>query len=91
MTWTEDLDIFFAGMDAKAAVYSGTGLTIKVYFDQPYAEVGDVESTRPMITCKSSDVPGVGHAATFTIEGTVWRVQSAQPDGTGITAVLLKK
>lgn len=73
-------------------VNNRTGLTISALFDKEFiAIIEDVESAAPAITCADSDVPGVLHNDTFTEVSTlvVYKVIGKQPDGTGLTLLLL--
>lgn len=73
-------------------VNARTGLTISVLFDKEFIVViEDVESASPAITCADSDVPGVLHDDLFTevSTATVYKVTGKQPDGTGLTLLLL--
>ena len=75
-------------------VNNRTGLTISVLFDKEFtAIIEDVESTAPAITVADSDVPGVLHDDTYTevSTATVYKVIGKQPDGTGLTLLLLSQ
>lgn len=52
-----------------------------------------VESTDPVITCRSSDVTHLSMVKDDTIDicGDLWRIKKFEPDGTGITRILLKR
>ncbi len=75
-------------------VFSRTTLTISVIFDKEFATIiDDVESTAPAITAADEDVVGVVHGDTFTEASTsiIYNVIGIQPDGTGITLILLSE
>jgi len=50
-----------------------------------------VESSKPTLTCKSSDVFSVGHRCEAVVGGVLYHVVSVQPDGTGITILELEE
>lgn len=91
-----DLSIFLSTGDfAVSAVYSGNGATISVIFDEA-SDIGEIEGVRiegtgPRALCKTSDLPSVDHAKTLTINSVAWKIREVQPDGTGMTTVLLKR
>jgi hypothetical protein len=75
-------------------VNARTGLTISVLFDKEFiAIIEDVESAAPAITCADTDIPGVLHDDLFTYVDTavVYKVIGKQPDGTGLTLLLLSE
>jgi hypothetical protein len=77
---------------ADEFVNARTGLTVSVLFDKEFATIiEDVESAAPAITCADSDVPGVLHNDIFTdvITAVVYKVIGKQPDGTGLTLLIL--
>ncbi len=71
-----------------------TGLNIGALFDNQFAVIiDDVESTAPAITVAAVDVPGVNHNDLFTDTETaiVYKVAGIQPDGTGLTLLVLTR
>lgn len=71
-----------------------TGLTISVLFDKEFTVIiEDVESAAPAITVADTDIPGIRHGDTFTevSTSTVYNVVGKQPDGTGMTLVILSQ
>lgn len=75
-------------------IFSRTGLTISVLFDKEFAVVvEDVESAAPAITVADVDISGVVHGDTFTevSTSTVYNVVGIQPDGTGMTLIILSQ
>jgi len=91
-----DIKTVFMNSDqfADDFVNARTGLTISVLFDKEFiAIIEDVEGTAPAITAADSDVPGVLHDDLFTevSTATVYKVIGKQPDGTGLTLLLLSQ
>ena len=67
--------------------------TINGIFDYEYIEVGGSESRAPMFTCATIDLPTDVHNYQLDIEGqgSDYKVITPQPDGTGVTQLLLEK
>jgi len=94
----DDLDIFFQdfGVDAVYTPQGGAASTIRVLFDNTYVAVdtaGNVlaESKSPIAHCKTSDIQGIRHGDTLLINGTTYYIVEHQPDGTGISVLVLSK
>ncbi|MCF6147274.1 MAG: hypothetical protein E3K37_01300 [Candidatus Kuenenia sp.] len=87
---TGDLDTFLDTDDFGTAITYG-GNTIYGIFDSAYESADGVESSGPQVVVKSSDVPVIAHGAAMVIAGTTYYVINAQPDGTGISVILLSK
>lgn len=68
--------------------------TISGIFDNEYIGVPsgdiDVESASPAFTCQTSDVPSADHGDTLVVNSVTYTVRGVQPDGTGITVLLLE-
>lgn len=105
MPMVEDFSVFL-GVDefATSALYDGT-TTIDVLFDAEYSRplqdsgrfsgrfggVG-VGSAQPMALCIDSDITGITAGKAFVINGTSYlSVGPPEPDGTGITLVMLQE
>jgi len=96
--WVDDLDVFFQDfvVDAIYTPQGGVASTIKVIYDREYIAVdtaGNVlmESRSPIAHCKNSDIPNVKHGDTLMIDGMTFYVTEIQPDGTGITRLILSE
>lgn len=75
-------------------VFSRNGLTISVLFDKEFTViVEDVESSAPAVTVADSDIVGIIHGDTLTevSTDTVYNVMGIQPDGTGVTLIILSQ
>ncbi len=71
-----------------------TGLTISALFDKEFTViVDDVEDSAPTITVADSDIVGILHSDIFTHvdTSTIYNVTGIQPDGTGLTLVILSE
>lgn len=88
----EDLSVFFADF---AESVSGVSGTFSAIFDAEYIGVGEVpvDSTQFRLTARSADITAneVGVGSTLTISGADYVVRSVQPDGTGVTVLVLEE
>lgn len=99
MFYEDDIDIFFDTYEfAKSAnlVSAGAGSkTIKVIFENNYQDMniytGIVESAGPQAQAKTSDVTGAAHGDTLEIDNITYYIKGIQPNGTGITILILSK
>jgi len=79
----EDEDI---GVDA---IYGGE--TIRALFQNGFVVINGVETTAPMAECLDTDINGVGHDATITVNGVTYTVIGIQPTGHGTTKLILSE
>jgi|SRR5579859_3298633 len=78
------------------ATIQGITGTVTGIFDDKYqvisADGETIDSAAPMFLCRTSDVPGVVNGQTCQIDGgTTYKIRSVQPDGTGMTRLILSK
>ena len=67
------------------------GVAVHGIFDAAYADVfGIVAGTRPALLIASADAPDVAIDDAVTIGATTYTVAVVQPDGTGMTRLLLE-
>ncbi len=95
-TITADIINVFMNTDdfAEGFTFSRTALSVASIFDNEFTViVDDVESSAPAITVNDSDITGIIHGDTFTrdSDSTVYNVIGIQPDGTGVTVVILSQ
>lgn len=83
-----DLDTMIDTDDFAVSATLGAA-TIRVIFDNAYAEDLEITGTNPIATCKASDVATASRGDTITISGTDYTIQNIQPDGTGETLLIL--
>lgn len=90
MSFVEDLAPYFADFGTVATV-SGVG-DVTGIFDTPFAgSFGDlVGDTSPTFTAATADVSAVVVGTSLTINATGYTVARIEPDGTGITRLVLK-
>lgn len=67
------------------------GRSVPVIFEQPYAAPfdGRIDAAEPECTGASADLAGLQRGHTIAIGGTSYRVERAEPDGSGLTRLLL--
>ena len=92
----DDLDAFLNAdefaVHATVRLQEGGTRIVRGIFDDPYlnAQLGEyeIDTTRPRLTCKESDVIGVLRGDVVDIDGRTYDVlASAQPDGTGMATL----
>lgn len=94
MLSTDDLSAFF---DENHFAVDATwkGCAVRGIFDNEFAEVevGEVavEGTQPRFMCKTSDVVALVADEDFTVGGVTYKTIRQEPDGTGISLVILRK
>ena len=66
-------------------------LTIPVVFDAAYADPLGMAGNQPGATCLSSLVSAMTIGAAVTINSTSYTVQAMEPDGSGITTLILRR
>ncbi len=98
MAFDENLGVFFAPFDfgveaSYSRVSGGDPVVIDGIFDAQYIEpsTGVVEDSGPVFTCATSSVPNAAHGDELVIGGTTYVVRGVQPDGTGVTVLVLER
>lgn len=88
--FAEDLSPFFNTAElATQAMLDGAPVT--GLFDNAYTEAFGMASRAPMFTLPSSQAAGVSQTSVLVVCDTTYRVTSAQPDGTGVTTLMLER
>lgn len=74
------------GVTATVGVNSVDGI-----FDNEYITAFDTTGTQPVFHCRSSDVSlySIARGTTLVINGTTYTVQNIEPDGTGMSKLVL--
>lgn len=93
----DDLTAMFAdfGVTASYTPYGGATSSIIGIFDNDYRAVGaggtmDFAVSRPIFTCRTSDVSVAADGDAITIGGTDYLVVVVMNDGTGVTSMMLE-
>lgn len=84
------------GQEATFIPSGGQGKAIKVVFDNAFSAMqglgeAGVSSSSPQAECKSTDVDGAARGDTLRVGDTTYYVTEAQPDGFGMTLLILSK
>lgn len=88
--FAEDLSPFFNTAElATAATLDGAAVT--GIFDNAYTEAFGMASRDPMFTLPSASAASATQASVLVHGGVSYRVTSVQPDGTGMTTLLLER
>ena len=88
--FTEDLTPFFNTAElATAATLDGAA--VSGIFDNAYAEAFDMATRAPMFTLPSASAAAATQASVLVVGGVSYRVTSVQPDGTGVTTLMLER
>ena len=96
MPFTEDLAAFFdvAGGFASSALYDGT-TTITGIFDDAHelAALGMAmqAAAGPQFLCRAADVAADPVGKSLVVNGITYSIAEHQPDGTGMTTLILKR
>jgi len=88
--FTEDLSEFLDATEMADNATIGSA-TVAGIFDNQFVEVHGIEGVRPVFTCDESDVSSIAHGDALTIKTVSYKVAGVQPDGTGLTSLILEK
>ena len=86
-----DLDIFVDDQTGFAVTATIGGVEVTGILDNQYVEVLDSAGTHPVLTCKTADVAEATEGTAVIIAGVEYEVIVPQPDGTGITQLVLEE
>lgn len=76
---------------ANAQAIVGAQEPVPVIFDQPYAAPFDaqVDATEPECLGRSQDLASLARGGSIVVDGRTFQVLRVEPDGTGLTRVVL--
>lgn len=89
MAFTAETAPFFT--DFAAASCTIGGVAVSAIFSNRSADVLDVAGTQPYLTVESSVVASTARGTAVVVNGTNYTVAKLEPDGTGLTRVILEK
>ena len=89
--FAEDLTAFFSEAEFSVPCALPGGAVVQVIFDQPHAEASFMEASNPSALGRTADLDALGHGAEVSVGGVAWRVVGVQPDGTGLTRLILER
>lgn len=89
---TENLSVFFTGLDAVQVTFdTSPARVVTGYFDNAFvdANLGEtiMDTTQPRIACRAVDVAGIPRGTMATIGDQSFSVVQIQPEGTGLATV----
>ena len=94
MAFAEDLTAFLSDDEFSVPATLAGGAVVQVIFDEPHVDTlggGLMEGSLPQVLGRSVDLDAQNHGAAITVAGRNWRVIGNQPDGTGMTRLLLER
>ena len=87
------LDTNTHGKSATVTIH-GSSSTISVILNNEYFAIAgesvDIDGTQPVATCRTSDVANIDTSDSITIDSVNYNITNIQPDGTGITVLILQ-
>ncbi len=89
MAFVEDLAPFLADFGTTATLAGGS--TVTGIFDASAIDVLGAAGIGPMFTAKTSQVGALAYGDTLTLSGTGYAVRQNDPDGTGMTRLILER
>jgi hypothetical protein len=75
---------------ANAGTHPTNASTVNGIFDNEYGEVNGMAATRPVFMVESTDVSDATDGAKLTVNSVVYTIRVVQPDGTGVTTLILE-
>ena len=86
----EDLTEFFDGDELAEDATIGLK-TVSGVMESQFIEALGIEGVRPVFTCAEVDVVGLNFKQTIKVKGITYKVAGVQPDGTGLTSLVLEQ
>ena len=88
--FTEDFSEFFISDEMADDATIGSA-TVAGIFENQFVEVNGIEGVRPVFTCAAAEIAKVEHITTIKVKDYTYKVAGIQPDGTGLTSIILEK
>jgi hypothetical protein len=89
MNFAADLGAMLAGPFGELVTIASR--PVRAIFDAAYADALGVAGSAPVLTCASADVATVARGAPVRVRGAAFTVANIQPDGTGVTVLILER
>lgn len=94
MAFAEDLTAFFAAEDFAVSATFNAGQVLGI-FDNPSKDFhlgqAGISDTKPTFTGRTVDLAAAVYGSTIVINGVTWTVMDTNPDGTGVTVLVIKE
>lgn len=91
---TNDLSEFLDSNEFAVNITFGSNTIIGIFddaFEAVEQDENSVENTQPQVIVRDTDITGLVHGDIFTINSIRYNVIGIQPDGTGLTIVVLSQ
>ena len=92
--FTEDLSVFLNASEFAATTCTLNVAAVSAIFDAPYANASvgayGMAASVPMLTLATASVPATPVGATAVVNGATYVVAAHEPDGTGISRLMLE-
>jgi len=88
--FVEDFSEFFIESELATNARIGSSIVAGI-FDNQFVEVNGIEGVRPVFTCAASNVVDLSFEKSIEINNITYKVAGVQPDGTGLTNLVLEK
>lgn len=91
--FAEDLSAFFSEAEFSVSATLPGGAVVQVIFDEQHQDAlgGVFEASGPTALGRASDLSALLHGSTVQLRTRTWRVVGIQPDGTGLTRLILER
>lgn len=84
----ETFDAYFNDFAIPATV---GGVSVRAIFDAAYADPLGMAGNSPQLTIATEDLPAVAVGQAVVVNATNYTVTGIEPDGTGISTLLLRR
>jgi len=88
MSFVEDHAVYFLDFGINVTV---GGVVVRAIFDDAYADPMGMAGSTPAVLCASADVSDAALGTAVVIDGVSYTVVKPEPDGTGMTRLLLQE
>lgn len=91
--FAEDLSAFFSSVEFSVPCTLPGGAVVQVVFDEQHQDAlgGVFEASGPTALGQTADLSALQHGSALQISARAWRVAGIQPDGTGLTRLILER
>jgi hypothetical protein len=91
MAFVEPIAAYFM-TDGFAVTATLAGVTVTGIFDAQYYEpLGEVQGRQPMFMLPTASASSAAHGQSLVIGATTYTVRGVEPDGTGVTVLILEE
>lgn len=86
--FASDLQVFFRDSGVDALI---NGVTVRVLFDNGFADALGVAGTSPTALCIAADIDANPTGQSFVLDGVTYEVKTPRPDGHGMVVLELEE